>query len=382
MAATATTQKIKDAGDTVSDAAESVSRQGWQGLQPLLDFALIRTSGFSITVGGLIAAVLAILVALALSMLLRRALTRYADHQGKIDRAGVYTVSRLLHYVLLAIGVMFALEFAGLPITRFAIFAGALGVGLGFGLQALFANFISGLVLLFGKSLKVGDFVELESDVGGEVRDIKMLSTRIVTNDNIDILVPNSEFVSGRVVNWTYREVWRRLRVPFGVAYGSDKELVKKAALEAAAQVPFTLDLEGARKPQVWLVNFGSSSLDFELVVWLTAEATKRPATVKAAYLWALETALNKYRIEIPFPQQDLHIRSLFGRRGDDALAAWLGREDPTSHEPVPDVTLNRSERAALSSNDAEQDVKQQMADDAACADADTETRDQSPTRS
>lgn len=369
MAATGTAERIEQAGASVRDAAQSAGREGWEGLQPLLDFALIRTSGFSLTVGGLIAAALAILVALAVSLLLRRALARYGEHNGNVDRAGLYTVSRLLHYVLLAIGVLFALEFAGLPITRFAIFAGAIGVGLGFGLQSLFANFISGLVLLFGKSLTVGDFVELESGVHGEVRDIKMLATRIVTNDNIDILVPNSEFVGGRVTNWTYRDVSRRLRVPFGVAYGSDKELVKKAAIEAATKVPFTLDLEGQRKPQVWLVEFGASSLKFELVVWLNAEATKRPSAVKATYLWELETALRTYCIEIPFPQQDLHIRSLFGRRGDEALAAWQGLAGGSGN-PAADAAaaLDNDERAALSGNDAEQDVERQIADDAASA--------------
>lgn len=368
MAATGTAERIEQAGTTVRDAAQSAGREGWRGLEPILDFALIQTSGFSLTIGGLLAASVAILAALAVSVLMRRALARYGANHENVDRAGLYTVSRLLHYILLAIGVMFALEFAGLPITRFAIFAGALGVGLGFGLQSLFANFISGLVLLFGKSLKVGDFVELESNVRGEVRDIKMLATRIVTNDNIDILVPNSEFVSGRVVNWTYRDVWRRLRVPFGVAYGSDKELVKKAALDAAAQVPFTLDLEGKRKPQVWLVEFGSSSLNFELVVWLNAEATKRPSAVQAAYLWELETALRKHCIEIPFPQQDLHIRSLFGRHGDEALAAWhaQGQRSTTSAAARPEAALDSSERAALSGNDAERDVEQQIADDAA----------------
>ncbi|MDQ3206837.1 MAG: mechanosensitive ion channel [Pseudomonadota bacterium] len=376
MAAPGTADKIGQAGATVRDAAQSAGREGWQGLQPVLDFALIRTTGFSLTVGGLLAALLAILVALGLSMMLRRALARYARHNENVDRAGLYTVTRLLHYVLLAIGILFALEFAGLPITRFALFAGVIGVGLGFGLQTLFANFISGLVLLFGKSLKVGDFVELESDVRGEVHDIKMLATRIVTNDNIDILVPNAEFVSGRVVNWTYREVWRRLRVPFGVAYGSDKELVKKAALEAAAQVPFTLDLDGKRKPQVWLVAFGDSSLEFELVVWLNAEATKRPSAVKAAYLWALDSALCKYGIEIPFPQQDLHIRSLFGRRNDAGLAAWRGEDPGAIDEASGDAaseaasealeSVGARERMRLTSNDALLDVEREIAQDEA----------------
>ena len=235
-----------------------------------------------------------------------------------------------MNYLLVVLGVMWALDAIGIPLGKLGLFAGAIGVGLGFGLQAIFSNFISGLILLFDKSLKVGDFVELASGVHGEVRDIKIRATTIVTNDNIDILVPNSEFVSGRVVNWTYRDVSRRIRIPFGVAYGTDKELVKKAALEAAAEVPFTLDLEGARKPQVWLVEFGTSTLKFELVTWLTAEATKRPSAVKAAYLWALDTALHKYGIEIPFPQQELHLKSV----EQGVLERLQGRRDPTAGDP------------------------------------------------
>jgi small-conductance mechanosensitive channel len=154
--------------------------------------------------------------------------------------------------------------------------------------------------------------VELESGVYGEVREINMRSTLITTNDNVDILVPNSEFVSGRVTNWTLREAYRRIRVPFGVAYGSDKELVKKAALEAADRVSWTLRSSPKRMPNVLLVSFGESSLDFELIVWLTSEAVKRPLVVNAAYLWEIETSLRQYQIEIPFPQRDLHLRSGF----------------------------------------------------------------------
>ena len=156
-----------------------------------------------------------------------------------------YTLSRLVTYTVLVLGFFLAISALGVPLSDFAVLGGVIGVGLGFGLQSLFSNFISGIVLLLDKSLKVGDFVELESGVTGEVRDIKIRATTIVTNDNIDILVPNSEFVSGRVVNWTHRDVLRRLRVPFGVAYGTDKNAVKEAALEAAAAVPFTLSLDG-----------------------------------------------------------------------------------------------------------------------------------------
>lgn len=369
MAAQGAADRIGQAGDSVRDAAATAGRKGWHGLQPFLEFQLIDVAGVTLTVGGLIAAALSLLIPLLISALLRRALKRYGQRYPNVDRAALYTVSRLLHYVLLAIGIMVALAVAGLPMSRFAVFAAALSVGLGFGLQAIFSNFVSGLILLFDKSLKVGDFVELDADVRGTVRDINIRATRIITNDNIDILVPNSQFVTGRVVNWTYREVSRRLRIPFGVAYGTDKELVKKAALEAATEVPFTLDLDGARKPQVWLVEFGASSLNFELVVWLNAEATKRPSTVKAAYTWALHTALCKYAIEVPFPQQDLHIRSLFGRHGDDALAAWRGCDEGDGHvcDP-PAAVLDVSERAALSDNDAERDIRREIADAAISA--------------
>jgi small-conductance mechanosensitive channel len=173
----------------------------------------------------------------------------------------------------------------------------------------------------------VGDFVELESGVTGEVKEINMRSTLITTNDNIDILVPNSEFVGGRVTSWTLREVQRRVHIPFGVAYGSDKERVRKAVLEAADNVPWTLHKVKGRQPQVWLVNFGDSSLDFELVAWLTPEAVKRPGAVQAAYLWEIETRLREYGIEIPFPQRDLHLRSGFGR--PDAASASLPSGDP-----------------------------------------------------
>ncbi len=161
-------------------------------------------------------------------MLLRRLLRRYARRYEHVNPSSVYVVGRLLHYLLLLVGVLLALNASGIPMARFTVFAGALGVGLGFGLQAIFNNFVCGLVLLFDRSLKVGDFVDLASGVHGRVRDIHIRATRITTNDDIDILVPNSEFVNGRVVNWTVREGFRRLKVPFHVAYASDKDRCSK----------------------------------------------------------------------------------------------------------------------------------------------------------
>jgi small-conductance mechanosensitive channel len=319
----------------------------------------------SLSVGGLVAAVLTLFVVWLLSRAVQRAFTRHAGQREVRSRAAIYTLSRIAKYVLYAVGVLLSLSFLGIPTSRFAVVAGALGVGLGFGLQAIFSNFISGIILLFERSVRVGDFVELESGLHGEVRDINIRSTLVSTNDNVDILVPNSEFVTGRVVNWTHGDGTRRMRVPFSVAYGTDKEVVKKAALEAAAEVPFTFDLEGPRRPQVWLVDFGESSLDFELVVWLTPEATKRPSTVKAGYLWALETALCKYGLEIPFAQRDLNVRSLFGLRGEAALA--LLRHSPAV--PAPEsaaVDLGEHEREELARNDALEEVERAEREEAA----------------
>jgi small-conductance mechanosensitive channel len=193
--------------------------------------------------------------------------------------------------------------------TSFALFGGAVGVGIGFGLQNIFSNFISGIIILLERTLKVGDFVDLQSGVRGHVREIGMRFTRITTNDEVDILVPNAEFINGRVTNWTYENRLRRMRVPFGVAYGSDKAKVREAALRAAQRVKGTV-LEAGREPDAWLVGFGDSSLNFELVVWVGPDLITRPGRTEAAYLWAIEDELRQAGIEIPFPQRDLHVRS------------------------------------------------------------------------
>lgn len=352
--------KFAAAGERVRDVADAAASRGWLDLQPLLDFQLLHLAGISITVGGLVGAVLAFVLAWSASVLLRRALKRYGERNHAANQAALYTLSMLVHYCLLAIGLFLALDSIGVSLGRFAVFAGAIGVGLGFGLQAIFSNFISGLILLFDRSLKVGDFVELSADMRGTVRAINIRATRITTNDNIDVLVPNSEFVTGRVVNWTHGSENRRIRVPFSVAYGADKELVKKAALEAASRVPFTLATEGDKRPQVWLTNFADSKVDYMLVVWLTVEAARRNAAINAAYLWELDTSMKAHGIEMPFPQRDLNLRSLFGLGGDAALAALQGQRFNAAMKPdvTAAETLSAHERAALSRNDAGKDVQ------------------------
>ena len=225
-------------------------------------------------------------------------------------QASLYTIGRLSHYTIIIVAVFVALTSMGLDFTNLALVAGALSIGIGFGLQSIVNNFVSGLIILFERTLRVGDYIELDTGLTGTVKGINVRSTLINTNDNIDIVVPNSEFVSTKLTNWTLNEHILRVRIPFGVAYGSDKELVRQAAIEACDEVSYTLTHMRGREPDVWLVEYGDNSLNFLLLVWVNRQGARRPTRTRAAYLWALETKLNEYGIEIPFPQRDLHLRS------------------------------------------------------------------------
>lgn len=276
-------------------------------------------SGLGVTLGSAritVTGVLGLLLIAALAWWFAR-WTEYAVRRLVAKRSAggdefpvAYTVARLTRYIVWAIALTVGLQSLGLDLSSFALIGGALGVGIGFGLQNVVSNFISGVILLVDRSLKIGDFVELESGVRGQVMEVSLRCTRIMTNDLVDILVPNSEFVNGRVTNWTYDEFSRRLRIPFGVAYGSDKALVREAGLTAAAHVPGVTRNDPQRATEVWLVGFGDSSLNFELLIWLDYERLKRPSATQAKIYWALDDELAARNIEIPFPQRDLHVRS------------------------------------------------------------------------
>ena len=296
-------------------------QDAWRELRTWLGTSLFKIGDTPVTAFGLMRVGLILFVAIWISRLFRHALDRLG-RRGEGTQSAYYTIGRLSHYVIIATAIVIGLTSIGLSFANLAIVAGALGVGIGFGLQSIVSNFVSGLILLFERSLKVGDYVELESGGGGIVQEINVRSTLINTNQNLDVLVPNSEFINGRLTNWTHKESSRRMHIPFGVGYGSDKDLVRKAVLEAAATVPHTVKDSPLKRPAVWLVNFGDSSLDFELLVWVKQASVRRPARVHAAYMWAIESALRDAGIEIPFPQRDLHLRSGFATaaHGDAGL--------------------------------------------------------------
>lgn len=269
--------------------------------------AQIGSSKFSI------ASLIALLVVLAASWFaaryFERAVRRMLLARQSVGAPAGYAIGRLLRYSVWILGSLVALQVIGFDLSSLALIGGALGLGIGFGLQNLVANFVSGIVLLVERTIKVGDFVDLASGVRGTVTEIGVRYTRVTTNSAVDVIVPNLEFTSQRVTNWTLDNRYRRLNIPFSVAYGSDKDAVRAAGLAAAQAVPSTV-VDDTRRTDVWFVKFGESALEFSLVVWVGRDAVNRPGSTQSRYLWALDDALRTSGIEVPFPQRDLHVRS------------------------------------------------------------------------
>src|SRR5437868_6941568 len=229
---------------------------------------------------------------------------RFLVNSG-LDRALQYAIAQIISNAVLVVGVLIVLENTGIHLGALAVFAGAVGVGVGFGLQNIASNFISGLVILAERPITIGDRVEV-AGITGQVQQIRARSTVIRTNDNISMIVPNTKFIDSPVTNWTYGDPRVRFRIPVGVAYGSDIARVREALLAAGRENPNTLKDPAT---SVFLNKFGESSIDFELVVW-SQEMSYRPRRYRSDLNFAMEQKLREAGIEIAFPQRDLHIRS------------------------------------------------------------------------
>ncbi len=215
------------------------------------------------------------------------------------------SVASIVRYVVVAIGLLIIIQSAGIDLGALTVLAGAAGLGIGFGLQNVINNFVSGVIILFERPIKVGDRVDVGT-VHGDVVSISIRATTVVTNDNIAIIVPNSEFVSGKVTNWSYTDPKVRFGVPVGVSYSSDPDKVTKLLLEVAGQHDGVLT---DPKPSVLFEEFGDSSLNFTLLVW-TQKYTAQPRVLRSELNYAIARTFRENGIEIPFPQRDLHVRS------------------------------------------------------------------------
>jgi small-conductance mechanosensitive channel len=287
-------------------------------LVDLADFHLFNIGDTSVTPSGLFKMLMILALAIGVSWFIRHLLARGIGRRRAAQSPAFYTLGRILHYVIIMAGIFAALGSIGIDFTSFALIAGALSVGIGFGLQAIVSNFVSGLILLFEGTLRVGDFIEMESGLRGVVKEINTRATVINTNDAVDLVVPNSQLVTTQLTNWTLRESYARLRVSFGVAYGSDKELVRDLSYEAVSKVENALTNMPGLEPQVRLSNFGDSALEFTVLFWVSRQGVRRPGRTRANFLWELETLLREHGVEIPFPQRDIHFKNQF--RQDEIL--------------------------------------------------------------
>ena len=225
--------------------------------------------------------------------------------KSKIDVGVRIAVGTIVRYIVLFIGIIVILQSAGINLSAVTVLAGAVGVGIGFGLQNITNNFVSGIIILFERPIKVGDRIEM-GDVSGDVIQISMRSTTIVTNDNISIIVPNSDFISSKVINWSHTDRNIRFNISIGVSYNEDPQNIRKLLLEVVRENEGVLN---EPKPDVLFKDFGDSSLNFNLRVW-TREYIDKPDVLKSQIYYAVFEKFKEHDIEIPFPQRDLHIKN------------------------------------------------------------------------
>lgn len=279
---------------------------------------LISIGSVPLTARSLLMSSVVLLAGLWLARRLRRYLQERLGPAIGLEKSTVFTLSTLAFYTMTALTLIMAFSMLGFDFTNLAIIAGALSVGVGFGLQDIAKNFISGLLLLFDRSIKVGDYIELSNGgLRGTVEQIRVRSTIVRTNDELDVIVPNSQFLTDQVVNWTLSSKVLRLHVPFGVAYGSDVERLRDLMLAMAGKLPGVVSDDARHLPKVWFTGMGDSSLNFELLVWVQGEAIVNYRSTLSEYTFAVHRTLIDHGYAIPFPQRDIHIKSTPGSVAD-----------------------------------------------------------------
>lgn len=278
---------------------------GWlEVVKQVLGVKLFALGSTPITPWTLIYLVLFFFLLFYLSDKFRRWLVNEALTRTRMELGVRQATGSIVRYLVLVVGFVVIVQTAGIDLTTLNVLAGAVGIGLGFGLQNIVSNFVSGLIILLERPIKVGDRIEVGT-VHGDVVHIGGRSTTVITNDNISIIVPNTKFIVENVVNWSHNEELVRFRIPVSVAYGSDARLVEKLLLEVATE---SRDVRSAPEPGVCFVEFGDSGLHFELRAW-SSTLVHRRGRLLSALNFAIYDKFAEHGIEIPFPQRDLHFK-------------------------------------------------------------------------
>ena len=223
------------------------------------------------------------------------------------------SIATIVRYLLIIVGLIIIFQTTGIDFSALGLLVGALGVGIGFGLQSITNNFISGIIILFERPIKVGDRIEIDS-LAGNIVEISARATTIITNDNIAVIVPNSDFINSRVINWSHNDKEVRLNFPVGVSYHEDPARIRKLLLEVVAENQGVLITP---EPYIRFEGFGDSSLNFDVLVW-TSEYIDRPKILRSELYYEIFKKFKEHNVEIPFPQQDIHLKSGFEKVVDE----------------------------------------------------------------
>jgi small-conductance mechanosensitive channel len=282
----------------------------WELSRTVLFYSLVTIGETSITLITILKVIVLLLIGVRLLNVIRRKTANLLTERTAMTPGAVHSMTTLVYYAAFVLGVLIILSTIGFNVSQLGIIFGALSVGLGFGLQTIANNFISGIILLTEQPIQVGDYVELQEGTTGEVKKISIRATIIRTFDGEDVIVPNSELVTNRVNTWSYEDNWRRLKVPFGVSYDSDPVEVVRLAEEAAREVKVTKE-DTAHPLRIFFEGFGDNSLDFSIRPWCWMNQINATSGMVSDYYFVLFRKLKEAGIAIPYPQTDLHLKSI-----------------------------------------------------------------------
>lgn len=267
--------------------------------------SLFKLGENDVSLGTILYLIISFLILTFLAKRLKKLLIEQILVNTSMEPGARATVGTVTKFVFIVVGAVIIVQTAGIDLSALTLLAGALGVGIGFGLQNITDNFISGVIILFEKPIKVGDRIEV-GDVQGNVTSISFRATQVLTNDNISIIVPNSEFISSRVINWSHNDRNIRFKIPVGVSYNEDPDKIKSILLEIADRNPHILKKP---EPTVLFDEYADSSLNFFLAVWTTTH-TDKPRILKSELYFEIFRKFKEHQVEIPFPQRDIHIKT------------------------------------------------------------------------
>lgn len=273
-------------------------------VQPISEFSLLNAETLRITSASVVKGAIVFYLSLLVTKIIRKIIQIYLYYQSKGEDV-VSTIDILVYNTALVVIILTTLSIIGISWKLLLPVAGALGIGLGFGLQDIANNFISGFVILMAKTVKRGDWITLGENFG-KIEDIGIRTSTLRTIDNIDIIIPNSQIISNQLINWSYSDNIVRIHIPVGVSYSSDVNRVKDVLVEVARKSP---DILNDRQIEARFLAFGDSSLDFELLGWIDIKKSAILA-VKSNLNYMIWEAFKEKGIQIPFPQRDVWFRN------------------------------------------------------------------------